>query len=74
MSGGFPACCGDLDLVLPNGTVDAECRGHCVNETQCLSEGAGDLVLPPDPNPDFQGGNSNGKKNCMNFGLNKFRT
>ena len=31
---GYPACCGDLDLILPNGTADAKCSGHCLNETQ----------------------------------------
>ena len=54
VSAGFPACCGDLGLVLPDGTVDAECSAHCVNETQCRSEGKGDLLLPADPNPSHQ--------------------
>ena len=34
VTGGYPACCGDLDLILPNGSVDSQCSGHCVNQTQ----------------------------------------
>ena len=34
VTGGYPACCGDLDLILPDGTADQQCSGHCVNQTQ----------------------------------------